>query len=783
MNNTFKKQKILIIDDVPENIKVIVHILKNDYILAVSTNGPDALKLVACETPDSTLPDLILLDIMMPGMDGYEVCRRLKLDEKTKNIPIIFVTALNSTEDETKGFELGAVDFISKPFSHVIIEARIKGVLERERMARDLDLANRYVQSMLDSSMHMIVSLDSKLSIIRFNKTAENLFGYQESEIQGQGIEVLFSDPSDVEKLFESLDNTGQFIGEVSTCRKNGEHFPSSLTTTFLRDEKEKIIGTLNTFRNISEEVALRKARETAERSKSAFLANMTHELRSPVNAITSIASWLLTTSLTEGQQTMLESALQSSNTLRKLLDNVLDYSKLAAGRLELEHVGFDFHKTLENVCTSLSSPIFSKGVVFIADISPDIPKNLLGDEMWLGRVIENLVGNATKFTHQGEIILKVWRELELDPSKDNLIYLHFSISDSGIGIPLQKHQEVFEHFTQADVSTTRNYGGTGLGLAICKELVALMGGCIWVESTPNKGSTFHFIAHFGLDSMASGEISSKPLSALDGVRILVADVHPLNRQIIRETLASCGCLVSDVATGEELLKEIKDARQSDTGFQIMLVDGELPDPTDGTLAERLDADLDPSTPLVLMQHLQSKLDKHLRDRGREDFSTLLKPLLRSTLISKIETVLNKTDRSEKPASVVDTANNKQPNDVQPSEAPSNHRIDLPKLSDASSKQEIPDCRDPVLPISVCIDSVRALRASIRTRDALLVKQQAQVLKDYAGTIKVVPLKNAAFKMVLAARAQDWDQIEQAFAIVLEHVLGPGSPIVANNNP
>lgn len=628
MRDLSKKQTVLIVDDSPENIKVLVATLRLDYNLAFAADGWKALELAVARNPD-----IILLDIMMPGMDGYEVCARLKSDSGTRNIPVFFITAMDDEQDETKGLELGAVDYITKPFSPAVVKARIKRHLERESLARRLKIAHQYVQNMLDSSIQMIVSLDSEEKIVKFNKTAEKIFGYSETELQGQEVALLYEDPIEADKIREILRESGQFMGEVTTRHRNGKPFPSHLSVTLLRDENNKIIGALNSFRDISEEVALRQAKERVEKAKSAFIANMSHELRTPVNSIISVTRWLQTSDLTDEQQTFLESAQQSAVMLRSLLDDVLDFSKAAAGQLVLERHAFNLRDSLENVCVTLAISAFKKGVAFAWDISKDIPINLLGDSIWLQRVVVNLINNAIKFTQKGEIVFKVWPEpeasspeLSAQTALENPVSLHFCVSDTGIGIPPEKQNEIFERFIQVDASTTRKFGGTGLGLAIAKELVTLMGGRIWVESIPDKGSAFHFIARFGQD-----------------------------------------LTVSEDGTTSQLVAELEGVRRLKGG-------------------------------------------------------------------------------------------------------PSDHGIDALVSINNPSHKMASSCTDPISP--ACMET---MQQAMKARDATRLEQYAQLLKGYAVSIKETPLKNEAFKMVLAVRSRDWEQTERIFEAVvamLERIKG-----------
>jgi signal transduction histidine kinase len=245
-----------------------------------------------------------------------------------------------------------------------------------------------------------------------------------------------------------------------------------------------------------------KKLAEAASEAKSMFLANMSHELRTPMNGIIGMTELALATDLTDEQRDLLETTRSSADSLLRLLNDLLDFSKIEANELLLEHLTFDVRQVLHDIVRSFTSQARQKGLRLTFEASQDVPGQAVGDPLRLRQVLVNLIGNAVKFTHQGEISVKVRR----GHSEVNNVALHFSVNDKGIGIPLEKQQLIFQPFCQADGSTTREYGGTGLGLTICSRLVDLMGGKIWLESESGQGSTFHFTAVFGvpLDAVRS---------------------------------------------------------------------------------------------------------------------------------------------------------------------------------------------------------------------------------------------------------------------------------------
>jgi two-component system, sensor histidine kinase and response regulator len=479
--------------------------------------------------------------------------------------------------------------------------------------------------------------------VLECNAAFQRLLGYTPEEVLALTIDDFAAGNGGTADLcIRSLVQTGDSIsGECQYRRKDRSLIDVSVNTSLITYGGRNSLCTV--VRDITErkraEEELQRAKEAAEAAslaKSEFLANMSHEIRTPMNGIIGMTELLLYTRLTAEQKDYIESVRTSSASLLTVINDILDFSKIEAGKLDLEEVDFNLRDALANTLKPLGLWAHQKRLELAFQVSPDVPDALAGDALRLRQILVNLIGNAIKFTDEGEVVLQA----ETVQQTDSEVCLHLSVKDTGIGISAEKQRAIFSAFTQADSSVTRIYGGTGLGLTISSKLVRMMGGEMWVDSEPGRGSVFHFTVRLKrrvAQQAPPPEVASVDLRALP---VLVVDDNATNRQILEHMLRHWQMKPTSVDSGQAALAAMEAANQTGEPFQLALLDAEMPDMDGFTLAEQIRLSPALSTVTIMMLTSTTRRGDAARSRELGINAYLVKPISQSNLLDAIASVL-----------------------------------------------------------------------------------------------------------------------------------------------
>ena len=465
--------------------------------------------------------------------------------------------------------------------------AQGQDITERQRAEDRLRETNAYLENLVNYANAPIIVWDTRFRITRFNRAFERLSGRREADVLGRSLEILFP-PESADASMELIHRTsgGERWEVVEIVIRNTDGSDRTVlwnSATIFGTDGRTPVSTIAQGQDITlrkereaELAVAKEAAEEANRAKSDFLANMSHEIRTPMNGVIGMTHLLLDTDLSPEQRDYAETVRGSAESLLNILNDILDYTKIEAGKLELENIDFDLADLLADIASLLAPRAKDRGVVFRCTLAPDVPPRLRGDPGRVRQILLNLAGNAVKFTKEGEIAVDVsLLEEEADSAR-----LLFSVADTGIGIPAEKQAHLFEKFTQADTSTTRRYGGTGLGLAIAKDLTGRMGGEIGVTSEEGRGSEFWFTVRLGR-AESEGEAGAPGLENVaasiaslyhgDG-RVLLAEDNPANAEVATGILGKMGLQVDIAANGDDALSLL-----AQKPYDLVLMDLQMP--------------------------------------------------------------------------------------------------------------------------------------------------------------------------------------------------------------
>jgi len=525
-------------------------------------------------------------------------------------------------------------------------------VTERTRAESALRSSEERVRLLLDSTAEAIYGINPLGKCTFANAACLRMLGYENPEaLLGKNMHDLIHHtradgaayPMNECRIYQvfSRNEASHFDDEV-LWRADRTCFPAEYWSYPVRSGTT-VVGSVVTFLDITQrkraEADLRQAKEAAEsanRAKSEFLANMSHEIRTPMNGIMGMTDLALETPLTSEQREYLEIVKSSSDSLLKLINDILDFSKIEAGKLELDPIEFNLADCLGHASRLLSLTARNKGLKLVLEISPAVPTTLVGDPTRLRQIIVNLMGNAIKFTERGEVVLGV----EYEGASSARVVLHFSVRDTGIGIPSDRRELIFEAFTQADSSTTRKYGGTGLGLTITSRLVELMGGHVWVESEQGKGTTFHFTAKFGMAGAPAPKLVSPEPVDLANVPVLIVDDSAASQSPLEGLLRGWFMAPTSVKGARPALAALSKAREIGDPFALVLTDSSLADMDGFELVEMIRHDPNLAvTPIIVFSAAGQRGDAALcRKLGVQAY--LAKPVMQTELRQAITTAL-----------------------------------------------------------------------------------------------------------------------------------------------
>ncbi|WP_342645184.1 response regulator [Mucilaginibacter sp. CSA2-8R] len=571
---------ILIVDDKEENIIALEALLRRDDINLMSTTSPNDALRIAWENPIS----IALVDVQMPNIDGFELVEMFKSNPRTKDILIIFVTAISKeSKYAVKGFGTGAIDYLYKPLDPYITAAKVDAFIQLARSQEEIKAKNEELMSyaiMVKNSADVIATIDAQYFRLKsVNPAVHKLLGYQPAEVLQKSIVDLVLEPEQTKfrnKLSSIVNNNVSF----AVAEFPFETFDKRMVWAECRitySNKVLYLNMSDISPQKSYEQDLIKSKEESDRarkSKEDFLASMSHELRTPVNGIIGLTTMMRKTDLDEQQSKFLDLLDVSSQSLLGVINDVLDISKIEAGKFNIIYKPSLVRQQLHSVFGLLKYKADEQGIELILDIDNELPEVMLIDPLRLNQILLNLLSNAIKFTERGFVKLHV---SVLQRINDN-VRVAFNVADSGIGIAADRLNKIFESFEQAEPDTIAKYGGTGLGLTIVKRLVELKGGELTVTSELGKGSVFSFVNWYKvadkvIQPASANVVEQGCLEPFTDVNVLIAEDNLVNQFMLSKMLKDWNVNVDIVENGNKVIDKL-----NENDYDIILMDTHMPE-------------------------------------------------------------------------------------------------------------------------------------------------------------------------------------------------------------
>jgi len=600
MDNT-EKNNILIVDDEKMNLEILRSILSPEYNLYMTKSGTSAIEMA-----EKYALDLILLDIIMPDISGFDVLKAFKKSEKTKDIPVIIITGLDRYENEEKGLELQAADFIRKPFNTKIVKARVRHHIQSvnqlraiRQYAHNMQLTLSKIEAIVNNFRGVIWSVNNEGVITSFNGQYLNDIGINPSFLVGKNIQVARNKNRHPD-IIDNIEKTFHEGPQDWQTEVNGVVFHSH--TTLMRDNDDKIIGIVGSSYNVTEMIRLHqdleaavKAAEAANRSKSSFLAKMSHEIRTPLNAVLGISEiQLQNESHTQDVKEAFARIFNSGDLLLHIINDILDMSKIEAGKMELFQAEYDVSSIINDIVFLNMIKYENKPIEFILTVDENVPSTLYGDELRIKQILNNLLSNAFKYTNEGEVELSIKIKNSKDSSAedfDNSVMLVFCVRDSGQGMTAEQLSKLFDEYSRFNPEENRMTEGTGLGMGITQNLVHIMNGEIIAESELGKGSSFTVrlpqgktkasplgkdavekLRQFRLNYQTKTKNNNIVREMIPFGKVLVVDDMDMNLYVTKGLLSLYGLQIDTALSGYEAIEKIKD-----NSYDIVFLDHMMP--------------------------------------------------------------------------------------------------------------------------------------------------------------------------------------------------------------